>query len=144
MARLWGAELSVEARLARRFISAIAYTLSDARVADSGDQVALRGKWLAQAPRHRATATLAFVDPRLFTANLQIRWVGAQFEDDLNSLPMPAFTVVDLFVARRLWAGLELFAAAENLLNRGYLVGRAGVDTIGAPRTLRLGLRLRR
>jgi hypothetical protein len=33
--------------------------------------------------------------------------------------------------------------AQGNLLDRRYLVGRAGVDTVGAPRTVRAGLRRR-
>ena len=36
----------------------------------------------------------------------------------------------------------EIFAAAENVFNRRYEVGRSGVITIGAPRLVRAGLRL--
>ena len=37
---------------------------------------------------------------------------------------------------------LEFFAAAENVFNRRYEVGRSGVTTIGAPRLIRAGVRL--
>jgi outer membrane receptor protein involved in Fe transport len=33
-----------------------------------------------------------------------------------------------------------VFASAQNLFDRHYLVGRAGIDTEGAPRTFELGL----
>lgn len=64
-------------------------------------------------------------------ASAILRWVGPQFEDDLNQLPMGGYLVVDASVARRILPHLELFAAVENLLNRTYLVGRAGIDTVG-------------
>ena len=84
---------------------------------------------------------LAFADPHLFSARAQVSVVGPQYEDDQNGLPMPGFVRVDLFLARPLVSGLLLFAAAENLFNASSLVGRSGVDTVGQPRTLRVGLR---
>ena len=38
---------------------------------------------------------------------------------------------------------VELFAAAENLLDSEVVVGRTPVRKLGAPRTIRAGLRLR-
>ena len=46
----------------------------------------------------------------------------------------------DALAARRLWGNLAGFAAVENLTDREYLVGRPGIDTVGAPRTFRVGL----
>jgi iron complex outermembrane recepter protein len=46
-------------------------------------------------------------------------------------------------VARRLFWQLELYLAVENLLDQEYLVGRAGVDTLGQPLFVRGGLRVR-
>jgi hypothetical protein len=40
--------------------------------------------------------------------------------------------------------GLAAFVAGENLFDRRYLVGRAGIDTFGAPRTMEAGLALDR
>jgi outer membrane receptor protein involved in Fe transport len=88
------------------------------------------------------TARLAFDRPSLATAAVEVRWLSRAYEDDQNTLPLPAFAVVDVSVARRLGRTVELFAAAENLLDRRYLVGRAGIDTVGAPRLVRAGLRL--
>jgi outer membrane receptor protein involved in Fe transport len=55
---------------------------------------------------------------------------------------MAGLFIVDLYASRRLFGELEVFAAVENLFNREYLVGRAGVDTVGQPLTVRAGLRL--
>ena len=102
----------------------------------------LVGNRLAQDPVHRASASLTFDRPTVLTATVQARFVGAQFEDDLNQLPMPGFLIVDLAASRRIASSVEVYAAIENLFNRQYLVGRAGIDTIGQPFTARLGLRL--
>jgi iron complex outermembrane recepter protein len=72
-----------------------------------------------------------------------VRASGRQYEDDLNTLPMKAYAVVDVSASRRVWWNLELFAAVENLFNVTYLVGRAGVDTIGPPLIARGGVRIR-
>jgi outer membrane receptor protein involved in Fe transport len=94
-------------------------------------------------PRQRLSALLFFDEPRWFSAALQLRYLGAQFEDDLNSLAMPRYWTFDASLARRLFWQLELYAAVENLLNQSYLVGRAGVDTVGQPLFVRAGLRVR-
>jgi iron complex outermembrane receptor protein len=56
---------------------------------------------------------------------------------------MGGYAVVDVSLGRRLFWKLEAFAAVENLFDRQYLVGRAGIDTIGQPFLMRVGLRLR-
>ena len=72
-----------------------------------------------------------------------MRVIGRQFEDDLGNLAMGGATLVDARVARRLPRRLGVYLAAANLLDRRYLVGRAGVDTVGAPRTFELGITYR-
>ncbi len=142
-ARVGGVELGADWRLARAWTALLAYTFVDSRVLEASANPELVGKELAQNPRHRGSALLTFEDPRLFTATVQLRVVGPQFEDDLNEAGMGGVALVDVSASRRLYAGLELFAAVENLFNREYLVGRAGVDTVGQPFTLRAGLRWR-
>nr|WP_224247002.1 TonB-dependent receptor [Hyalangium gracile] len=142
-ARVQGVETGVDWRVSRQWTALLAYTFVDATVRDAPGNPALLGKRLAQDPAHRGTAIVTFHDPTLLTATLQLRVTGPQFEDDLNENGMGGYAVVDAFVSRRLLGGLELFAAAENLFNRRYLVGRAGIDTIGQPLMVRVGLRLR-
>lgn len=142
-ATIRGLEAWADYRPWRSLTFTLAHTWVDATVTDSPGRPDLLGKRLPQDPEHRFTGSVAFEHPRWFSATLQLRHLGAQFEDDLNQRALAGFTVVDLGLQRRLGRGLELFAAVENLLDRRYLVGRAGVDTMGAPRTVRLGLRLR-
>lgn len=142
-ARVRGVEVGTDWRVARQWTALLAYTLVDSEVRFAPGNPELVGKRLAQDPVHRGTAIVTFHDPALLTATLQLRVTGPQFEDDLNERGMGGYAVVDAFVSRRLVDGLELFAAAENVFDRQYLVGRAGVDTIGQPLMVRVGLRLR-
>jgi outer membrane receptor protein involved in Fe transport len=139
-ARIRGLEASVEHRWAPSLTSLAAYTLSANEVKGSGR---LDGKRLPQDPLHRASLVLLFDRPAWFGAALTVRVTGRQFEDDLNTLPMKPYAVVDLSASRRLAWNLELFAAVENLFDVRYLVGRAGVDTVGPPLIARGGVRLR-
>lgn len=142
-ARARGVELSVRWAVTPRLTLAGAYTRVEAVVTAAPDHPELVGKQLAQDPQDRAVASVGYAGEAL-RAFAQLRFSGAQFEDDRNTLPMAGYAVVDVRVSRSLGEGLELFAVAENLLDQGYLVGRAGVDTVGQPRALRLGVRLTR
>jgi outer membrane receptor protein involved in Fe transport len=143
VARILGAETSLEARLARSWILLLGHTWVDARVIEAPGNPALIGKRLAQDPEHRGVASVTFDDPRVLTATAQVRIVGPQYEDDLNQLPMGGYPVIDASISRRVVWGIEVFAAVENMFNQRYLVGRAGIDTYGQPFTARGGMRLR-
>ncbi len=141
-ARIRGLELDAGWHFFQSWTAALSYTFVDSRVTSAPGFAPLVGNRLAQDPVHRASVSLTFDRPTVLTATVQARFVGAQFEDDLNQLPMPGFLIVDLAASRRIASSVEVYAAIENLFNRQYLVGRAGIDTIGQPFTARLGLRL--
>jgi vitamin B12 transporter len=118
----------------------LAWTLTDARVS-SGN---LAGRLLPQDPRHRLVAAASFADPRIVEVDLQLRWTSEQFDDDANRLRLPGFAVLDFQVARTVAPGWDVFAAAENLLDRRYLVGlQGGIATVGQPLFVRAGVRAR-
>jgi iron complex outermembrane recepter protein len=139
-ARIAGLELDASWRPIATWTVAIAHTFMDAKVVAAPDQPNLVGKRLAHDPHHRATASITFDDEDLVTITAQVRYLGPQFEDDLNTLPIGAVALVDARASRAVGYGFSAFVAAENLFDRRYLVGRAGVDTLGAPRTFELGL----
>lgn len=143
-ARIRGVEAEAGWQPGRSWRVALAYTLAESRVTGAPGQPQLLGKALPIDPRHRATLRVAFDEPRLFAAGAVVRYVGRQFEDDQNTLPLPAYALLDLSASRRLAPYLEAYLAVENLLDRSYLVGRAGgLDTVGQPRFVHGGLRLR-
>ena len=70
--------------------------------------------------------------------------VGSQYEDDLNTLTLGGFTVVDLQLSRPITKWGEVFLSVENLFNETYGVARTsdGIVSIGGPRQIRAGVRL--
>lgn len=107
------------------------------------NQEALVGKHLPQVPNHRASLSVAYDDKRLATGSVQLRYLGAQYEDALNSLPMGEALLVDLYGAWHATRNADVFLAVQNLFDETYVVGRAGVDTVGQPRFVHGGVRLR-
>lgn len=134
--RVAGAEFEASWRPVAALSFAAAYTLIDGDVLDG----ALAGKRLAQNPRGRAAFAIAYDDPRIATVATDVRYTGAQFEDDQNRLVMGSFVVVEALARRHVAYGLSAFATVQNLLDARYVVGRAGVDTVGQPRTFLLGI----
>jgi iron complex outermembrane receptor protein len=141
--RIAGVELELSWRPSETWQLVVAHTFTDARVTAAPGLPDLVGKRLPQDPRDRTVATVVLEPPHLFTLTGQVRHLGRQFEDDLEMLPMAAVTLVDARIARAIAGGVSIFASAQNLLDRRYLVGRAGVDTEGAPRTFEVGLSYR-
>ena len=136
-----GAEL--DARLVYgdwRFTGSYAFT--DARVDGNGPTAVLDGKRPAQVARQQASATLAW-NPSRLVASATIRYIGPQFEDDLNTETLHGAVTVDgvlrLPVGRRL--ALEL--RGENLANKRVEAGISGADVVerATPRTLWVGVR---
>jgi outer membrane receptor protein involved in Fe transport len=143
-ARIRGIETELEVRPARDWKIIAGYIFTDTTVLEAPQQVALEGKRLAQVPRHGASVTVRYDNPALFTAAATVRFVGRQFEDDLNTLPLGSYALVDLFLSRRLARWAEVFVGIENLLDTTYSTGRTseGVVSIGAPFQVRGGVRL--
>jgi len=145
LARSRGFETELELRPARDWRFLVSYLFADARVVSAPQQPGLEGKRLAQVPENAVTATVRFSRPSWFDAWLTMRYVGQQYEDDLNTLSLGGYAVFDLGISRAITRNVELYAAAENLFNRVYSTGRTtdGVISIGEPFMARGGVRLR-
>ena len=90
------------------------------------------------------TLGVAYENPKWINASANARFVGAQFEDDQNTLRLGSYWVFDLFLSRPIGKWLELYAGVENLFNQTYSVGRTsdGVVSIGAPLLVHGGARI--
>jgi outer membrane receptor protein involved in Fe transport len=78
-------------------------------------------------------------------AQLVVRRIGAQFDDDLNTDVLKAATTLDAYAAWPLTRRLQLVARGENLTNALVMAGINGDNSVerATPRTLWVGLRLR-
>ncbi|MBX3277786.1 MAG: TonB-dependent receptor [Acidobacteria bacterium] len=138
-----GLELESEWRPARDWQLSAGYLYSDAVVLSAPQDARLKGLWVPQAPRHQFTLQATYSNPGYFTAALQFRASGRQFDDDQNRLALGSFALVDLLASRRIAQGVEIFVAIQNALDEVYAVGRTPIETIGAPRLFRGGVRLK-
>ena len=141
-ARSRGLELDAEARLRRAWAVSFGYLFSDATVREFAADTSLEGLRLPQVPRHAASLQLRY-DGAEAAAGVQARWTGVQFDDDQNRLPLRGFLTLDAEARKPIGRRLEAFLGGENLTGVRYDIGRTPVRTVGAPRSLRAGLRLR-
>ncbi len=119
------------------------YLLADATFRKAPQDPSLVGLRIPQVPRHQFTLQTVYAHPGLITAAIQFRAVGKQFDDDQNRLPLGSFAVIDVMVARPLGRYVEAFVAVQNLLDERFAVGRTPIETLGMPRIVRGGVRLR-
>lgn len=137
-----GIEVEGEARVGPRLVLSAGLTLLDARVRAAPDPV-LVGKRVPQVPRWQGAAQLRYDDPHGLMLGIQTRFATPQFDDDLNSLSLGRYWTADALFGHSLNESVSFFVAAENLGNVRYDVGRTPVRTVGPPRTIRGGFRVR-
>ena len=101
----------------------------------------LVGLWVAQVPHNSFTFQARYSNPRILFVSVDGRFVGKQFDDDQNQFPLGNFFVLDAMASRSIGAGVELFAAAENLFNEKYATAATPVPQLGLPIAARIGLR---
>jgi outer membrane receptor protein involved in Fe transport len=118
--------------------------LAHARVEGSGAASFLDGLRPAQTPKFAGTLAVGWqVDGK--GAQLVLRRIGAQFDDDLNGDVLKGATTLDAFLSWPLNRRIELVARGENVTNALVMAGINGDGSIerATPRTLWIGLRLR-
>ena len=142
--RVRGLEADADWRRGARWRVGVAYTHMDATVTENPAVPGIVGNTLPQVPAHRASFHASFADPRVATVAAQILATGSQFDDDRNSPDrrLPAYATLDVTASRALWRGLNLFFAAQNLLDHQYIVGTLPT-TVGGPRFLSFGVTIR-
>lgn len=106
----------------------------------SDSEVKATGRVLPQAPRN--SGSFRIERRGLLTTVLQGRYLGEQYEDDLNTLSLEPGYVLDLYLDYPLRSNLTVSLAIENVLDERLEVGSLPEPRIGSPRILHLGLRL--
>ncbi len=112
-----------------------AWLYADSRVERTGLRV-------AQVPLNQGSLGLSFDGPVAIL--VQGRWAGDQFEDDLNQLSLPSYTLIDLSLRRPIKDHLDLFLSVENLFDEKVVTGRLPVEALGAPMLIQVGINVRR
>lgn len=138
-----GVELTAGLRRGDASLTA-SYAYSDAHVRASGASATLDGLAPAQSPRHAASATLAWRPTDGPSLSATLRYVGRQYEDDLQTDVLPDAWTVDAVAALPVTRRLAIVGRAENLFDEAVVTRNSGgsID-LGTPRTLWIGVRLR-
>ncbi|MGH9518743.1 MAG: TonB-dependent receptor [Terriglobales bacterium] len=102
--------------------------------------VALIGNQVAHVPANNASfRALMRSGPWLLSA--VERFGGANFDDDQNHLPLPAFWTADLYASRS-FGRWSPYLGVENLFNRRYTVELTPEADLNAPRAITAGVRV--
>jgi len=115
------------------------YTHLDAAVL-TAPTPALVGLALAHVPRNNFSGR-ALVNARGWTLSAVERFGGTNFDDDQNTLPLPAFWNTDVYVSRS-WRWASPFVGVENLWDRRYAVELTPDADLNSPRAVTAGVRL--
>lgn len=137
-----GVELSATGRLADFTLTA-SYAYSHSEV-DAPLQ-AFDGMRPAQSPRHAASAMLAWAPAEGAVVSATLRYVGRQYEDDLQTDVLPDALTVDATARLPVARGIAIVGRGENLLGERVVTrNQAGSIDLGTPRTFWIGVRFER
>jgi outer membrane receptor protein involved in Fe transport len=139
-----GTELDGEIRATSSLQFSAGYQYTHATVADSIST--LVGLNVPEVPRHSLTWEARYWNPSRVMLSLQGRYSSSQYDDDLNTLLLKRYFVLNMFAGRTLGKGLVAYIAAENLLNQRYDVtltppASQPLRNLGPPILARIGLR---
>jgi outer membrane receptor protein involved in Fe transport len=137
-ARAVGTELEIEWRALPTLAFTTSWAVNDSKFT-SGE---LDGKRTPQVPRVGGSVGVRG-NAGALSAALNIRVIGAQFDDDRNDFDLKAGSLVDARAGWRWTRRLDLFGAIENVLDREIDTGKTPIRTVGAPRMARAGITVR-
>ncbi|MXP29740.1 TonB-dependent receptor [Porphyrobacter algicida] len=137
-----GLEASAQLGIGRvRLDGSLAYT--DAVARGSGAAAALDGMRPAQTPQWAGSATLSWRPERGWVLATTLHYVGAQFEDDLETDVLPAATTLGAYIQLPVAGPVSLVLRGENLTDATmYTRNQGGSIDLGVPRTVWAGVKL--
>lgn len=133
----WGLETGISWDVAANWKMRLQYLYAKSRVVQTDGAPELEGRLLPQTPEHVAVGAITWTRDRWHLGS-QARYVGRQFEDDLNALPLSGFFVVDVSTTRAISEQVSVTLRGENLFDAISEIGRSGTGLVrvGAPRLM--------
>ena len=138
--RARGLELSATMKFARHWEVAGEYLLTDSTVLRFPANQSLEGLRLPQVPRNQFDFQLTYTNAK-WLVGAQGRFVGQQFDDDQNTLPLEKFFTLDAQLSRSISEKVRVFIAFQNLTGSRYEISSTPVFTVGPPVLFRAGAR---
>ncbi len=121
-----------------------AYSYVDAKVDGTGAAAAIDGLRPAQVPRHNASGSIRWAGENGTGASLSARYIGQQYEDDVNILSLADAFTIDGRMTLAVNDRLLVETRVENLLDARVEVALSsnGIIERAFPRTFWVGLRV--
>jgi outer membrane receptor protein involved in Fe transport len=121
-----------------------AILFEDAKTIDASAAPDLVGKQVALVPRRNATLNATWHAPGKVALRFAAHWLGAQFEDDENTLKLAETVVLSVGVSRPVSRQVELYLTVENIGDARVetSIGTNGTAYVGSPRAVLGGARL--
>ncbi len=140
-----GIEADASWRPIKAFDLRLSGSYTDAKVDGQSVAPQLTGKRPAQTPKAVVTAGAHWQATSKLSVNADLRYEGARFEDDLNTLTLRAATGVDGRITYQLTPDWGVYVAVENLTNAAIETGQTAdhVLSYDEPRVFRIGIRFR-
>ena len=137
--RSFGTELDSVLHVTDAIQFSTGYQFVHAYVAESPT---LEGKLVPEVPGHQLTWEVRYWNPSRLLLSVEGRYSSSQWDDDLNTLFLGRYYVMNLLAGREIRRGLQAYVAVENLLNQRYAFQISPpVQALGAPILARIGIR---
>lgn len=136
-----GFELSGQIRVTGKLQFAAAYLFVNSTVLHFAANPALIGNFLPQVPQNQLSVQASYA-ARNWMWGVQARFLGNQFDDDQNLLPLGRAFSLDAQVSRNLGRHMALFFAVQNLTDDRFNTAATPVYMVGPPIFVRGGVRL--
>ena len=137
-----GFELSGQIQVTRQVQVSGAYLFVNSTVLSYAANPALQGNFLPQAPQNQFSVQVSYAGKK-WTVGVQARFLGNEFDDDQNLLPLGRAFSLDAQVSRKLGKRTSLFFAVQNLTNDRFGIEATPVLVVGPPLFVRGGVRFR-
>ncbi len=142
-ARIAGLEATAAWELDRNVELRANYLFSRARVTENPADPGLVDKLLPQVPQHRLSLTADLGLPGGLRLGWIGRFVGDQFDDDLNQIVLDEFFQLDAHVSHPIGEMAQIFVTFENLTGERIVTNRSPVEFLGTPFQIRGGISIR-
>ncbi len=140
-----GLETEVEVRPSGAWLLALNHQYNPTEVTEAPGRPDLIGNEVQGSPTHRAMLRVGHTDPSTLEVVATGRYLGARFDNDLNTGEIAASFLLDIRLRRQLTSRLSAFASVQNIFDTVAEMSHDanGFIRVAAPRTLVGGLRVR-
>jgi len=138
-----GVETSARLEFSSALQAEAAAIFNDARVESAVVAPQLVGKQLAEVPKIGASLSATWRPIARLRLTPRVRYIGRQFDDDLNQLPLASAVVTDIGARYQVSVHLELFLDVQNLTDETVETSHSSTGVFGqdTPRLAFGGLR---